>query len=57
MGKMTALYAATKLREENTRAVLMFISQYNEYTTDGYRVDAFRYILKPTLSSYLKKEY
>lgn len=56
MGDIDGLQVAEKLREINPTAILIFVSQYNDYTTQGYHVKAFRYILKSTLADFFKKD-
>lgn len=57
IGNASGLSVAEKLREKNQHTVLIFISQFNDYATDGYRVNAFRYILKSTLPTFFKKDF
>lgn len=44
---------ARALRKVNSRAVLIFITNFIEYAPEGYEVQAFRYILKRDLDSVL----
>lgn len=38
---------ARRLREAGDETCLLFITGYEEYMTEGYEVEAFRYLLKP----------
>ena len=44
-------------REVNTKALIIFISNYIEYTPKGYTVNAFRYVLKPTIEELFEKDF
>lgn len=46
-GEMNGLEVARKLRFLNEQMVIVFISNYEEYAIDGYRVNAFRFFYKP----------
>lgn len=41
---------ARRLREVNSKAVILFITNFIEYAPEGYEVQAFRYILKRDLN-------
>ncbi len=45
------LDVARQINMYNADAVIMLVSQYHEFLPAGYRVRAFRYILKPDLSN------
>lgn len=44
---------ARRLRTINSRAVILFITNFIEYAPEGYEVQAFRYILKRDLDAVL----
>ena len=46
MPGMDGMEVAWKLHEINEKALIVFISAYIKYASHGYRVNAFRYILK-----------
>lgn len=46
---------ARALRKVNSRAVLIFITNFIEYAPEGYEVQAFRYILKRDLNAVLNR--
>ncbi len=46
---------ARSLRRVNSRAVLIFITNFIEYAPEGYEVQAFRYILKRDLDQVLSR--
>lgn len=47
IGNDNGINVAKALREKNCDAILIFITQYLQYATEGYKVKAYRYILKP----------
>lgn len=51
MGEVDGIAAAKALREVNPAAILVYISAFVEYAPLGYRVDAFRYLMKHDLDS------
>ena len=46
-GEMNGLQVARELRLLNEQMVIVFISNYEEYAIDGYRVNALRFFYKP----------
>ncbi len=42
---------ARKIRERDKYAILIFITSYLDYAPEGYRVNAFRYLLKPVVEN------
>lgn len=46
-GEMNGLQAARELRAANDQLNIVFVSNYEEYAVDGYRVNALRFIFKP----------
>lgn len=53
--KTTGMDLARALRKVNSRAVLIFITNFIEYAPEGYEVQAFRYILKRDLNAVLNR--
>lgn len=51
MGQVDGIAAAQALREVNSTAVLCYVSAFVEYAPLGYRVDAFRYLMKQDLDT------
>ena len=47
MGEMNGMDAAKKIREMNIDSEIIFITGNVEFVRDGYKVNAYRYILKP----------
>ncbi len=45
--ELNGLQVAQELRKINEQMVIVFISNYEEYAVDGYRVNALRYFYKP----------
>ena len=46
MDQMDGIDAARKIREKSKDIFIVFVTAYIDYTIEGYKVDAFRYILK-----------
>ena len=46
MEEMDGLEAARWLRENGSKACIVFLTGYPEYSLEGYKVDAHRYLLK-----------
>lgn len=44
---MDGMTAATKIREQDSEVVLIFITNMPQYVMEGYKVDALDYVLKP----------
>ncbi len=47
MGKINGLELAARIRERDSHAEIIFLTGLKEYALDGYKVGAFRYVLKP----------
>lgn len=45
--ELNGLQTAQMLRKGNAQMVIVFVSNYDEYAIDGYRVNALRYLSKP----------
>ena len=46
MDQMNGLETAEKIREQSKDVYIVFVTAYMDYTLEGYKVDAVRYILK-----------
>lgn len=46
MGEIDGITAAQKLREYSSKAIIVFITAYMDYSLEGYKVNALRYLLK-----------
>lgn len=53
MGEYNGLTLASEIREQNARAMLVYVSSFAEYAVDSYCVKAFFYILKDNLEKTL----
>lgn len=53
MPKQNGIDVAKKIRERYTEMFLVFVTAWIEYAPDGYRVNAFRYLLKQRLDDEL----
>lgn len=49
MGEKNGMDAAREMREKNPQALLIFVSGFVKYAVRGYRLNAFRYLLKNEL--------
>jgi len=50
-GEMNGLQLASELRALNEQMIVVFISNYEEYAIDGYKVNALRFFYKPISDS------
>ncbi len=50
----TGIDLARKIREVNSDAIIVFVTNYIEYAPDGYEVHAFRYLLKSDIHAKLE---
>ncbi len=46
---------ATELRLKNYSGIIIFVTSHSEFSPEGYKVDAFRYILKQNLENEIKE--
>lgn len=53
MPRGNGIELAKCLREKNPELILVFVTAYIEYAPSGYKVDAFRYLLKSSLDAEL----
>lgn len=53
LGKKNGISLARDMRQRNTEAVLIFVTNFSEYAPEGYEVDAFRYMSKAELDKKL----
>ena len=44
------------INKKNPKSIIILVSQYHEYISKGYKVKAFRYILKPNLPALFKED-
>ena len=51
MPKMNGLELAEQIRRKHPAAIIYFLSSHTEYATEGYKVDALRYISKDVSDS------
>ncbi len=47
LGEMNGMELARRIRKENARAQILFITGLREYALEGYEVGAVRYLIKP----------
>ncbi len=47
MGKMNGMELARKMREQDAKVKIVFLTGVKEYAIEGYEVGALRYLLKP----------
>lgn len=53
MGELNGIELARYIRQEHSDLILIFVTNYVEYSLDGYEVQAFRYLLKSELDEKL----
>ena len=46
MSGINGVVTAQKIRETDTKVIIVFLTGYQQYAISGYEVEAFRYILK-----------
>jgi DNA-binding LytR/AlgR family response regulator len=47
MGEMTGVQTAEKIREQDNQVVIVFTTTSEDFTREGYRLNAYKYMLKP----------
>ena len=47
MGEMSGIELARRIRQENSRAEIIFVTSHFEFIAEGYEVDALHYLVKP----------
>ncbi|MBQ3489331.1 MAG: response regulator transcription factor [Clostridia bacterium] len=47
MGEISGISLAKRIRKENNRAEIIFITSHFEFAGEGYEVDALHYLVKP----------
>lgn len=55
-GGMNGLKTAQLLREKNKKISIIFLTSLIQYALEGYKVQAYNYILKPVAYKVIKKE-
>lgn len=55
MSPIDGIETAKKLRENNKDVIIIFLTSHGEFATDGYEVDAFRFLIKPVQEVKLKR--
>lgn len=53
MPEISGMDIAKKIRKENRAALLIFITAFNDYAVEGYKVEAIRYIVKDMIDKYM----
>ncbi len=54
MGELSGIDLAKRIRRENNRAEIIFITSHFEFYGEGYEVDALHYLIKPIAGEKLK---
>jgi DNA-binding LytR/AlgR family response regulator len=49
MGELTGVQTAEKIREVDTQVVIVFTTTSEDFTREGYRLNAYKYLLKPVV--------
>ncbi|HBT95348.1 MAG TPA: hypothetical protein DEB24_04310 [Coriobacteriia bacterium] len=47
MGELSGVQTAEKIREADTHVVIVFTTTSEDFTREGYRLNAYKYVLKP----------
>jgi DNA-binding LytR/AlgR family response regulator len=47
MGELSGVQTAERIRETDTQVVIVFTTTSDDYTREGYRLNAYKYLLKP----------
>jgi DNA-binding LytR/AlgR family response regulator len=47
MGELTGVQTAEQIRELDTQVVIIFTTTSDDFTREGYRLNAYKYLLKP----------
>ncbi len=55
MRGLSGMEAAAKIRQFNDTVLLVFVTGYEDYVFDGYRVGAFDYLVKPAAGKKLRE--
>lgn len=55
MDKLTGIEAAKKIRQENQKAGVVFVTALKEYVFDAFDINAFHYLLKPVNEDKLRE--
>ncbi|HEX3025891.1 MAG TPA: LytTR family DNA-binding domain-containing protein, partial [Clostridia bacterium] len=55
IGNNNGIKTAKQIHDLNENVIIIFVSNYDSYMQAGYEVNAFRYILKDQIDSYLEK--
>ncbi len=55
MDKLTGMDVAKKIRENNDTSEIIFITSLLDYVQDGYKVRAYRYLIKPIIYEDLRE--
>jgi DNA-binding LytR/AlgR family response regulator len=47
MGELSGVQTAEQIRESDTQVVIVFTTTSDDFTREGYRLNAYKYLLKP----------
>ncbi|MDR2106609.1 MAG: LytTR family DNA-binding domain-containing protein [Coriobacteriales bacterium] len=50
MGELTGVQTAERIRDIDTQVVIVFTTTSDDFTREGYRLNAYKYLLKPVVS-------
>lgn len=57
LGGINGIEVAKKIRENNEEVIIVFVTSALEFAKEGYKVKAFRYIIKPINEVELEEEF
>jgi DNA-binding LytR/AlgR family response regulator len=49
MGELTGVQTAERIRDIDTQVVIVFTTTSDDFTREGYRLNAYKYLLKPVV--------
>ncbi len=55
MGELNGLETAYKIREHRSDSCIVFVTSFVNYALEGYKVDAFRYIMKDSIETSMEE--
>lgn len=57
MEGMNGIEVAKKLKESNPSCIIVFVTAYDGYIQDAFKVEAFQYLMKPINAELFKEEF
>ncbi len=57
MGKITGVDVATLIRKVDKNVIIFFVTSFDNYTMDAFRVNAFQFLVKPFDTNIFNQEF